>query len=218
MWQETGVKYSASMSLRRDRRTRRREILRKIKNFLWWLKCFELEEIGNLLLLQIEPSRRLRQIDFQLEMRGCSWRSIITVVPPSAPQVPANWRHKPQAGSNDQRGEPSALRASFMGPLPSLITDSSVAFTCWEEAPSWTDTFVSNADLYVPEYTLFISSYNSVISTVRIGHTVLILCQTGTATGFSPGTSVSSVDITPPVPHIHVSYTTIAGIAADVVK
>jgi hypothetical protein len=48
------------MRLGRDRRTGKREILRKINNFLWWLMCYGLEGIGNLLLLQIEPSRKLR--------------------------------------------------------------------------------------------------------------------------------------------------------------
>jgi hypothetical protein len=54
------VKESATMSLGRDRKTGKREILRKINNFLWWVICFEFGGMGNLCILQIEPSRRLR--------------------------------------------------------------------------------------------------------------------------------------------------------------
>lgn len=39
------------------------------------------------------------------------------------------------------------------------------------------------------------------------------LCQTGTAKVFSPGTSVSPRDITPPGSHIHVSCTTVPVLA-----
>jgi len=48
------------MSLRTDRKTGNKEILRKTNYFLWWLMCFEFEGMGNLWLLQIEPSRKLR--------------------------------------------------------------------------------------------------------------------------------------------------------------
>jgi len=48
------------MSEGRDRKTGKKEILQKINYFLWWLMCFEFEGMGNLWLLQIEPSRRLR--------------------------------------------------------------------------------------------------------------------------------------------------------------
>ena len=57
------MKESAVMSLGRDRRRGKREILRKINHFLWLLISFGFEGMGNLCLLQIEPSRRLRQID-----------------------------------------------------------------------------------------------------------------------------------------------------------
>ena len=60
MWQRNSVKESASMSLQRDIRSRKREILRKINNFLWWFICFEFWGMGNPWRLQMEASRRLR--------------------------------------------------------------------------------------------------------------------------------------------------------------
>jgi hypothetical protein len=54
------VKESAVMSLGRDRRRGKREILRKINHFFWLLISFEFEGMENLCLLQIKPSRRLR--------------------------------------------------------------------------------------------------------------------------------------------------------------